>query len=177
MKDISFITDRDIYTEMILREVPDTKEFLWLATSHIKDLYISKNGKMAPFLELLSDLALNGVSIRLIHAREPGPTFRKDFDRYPVLIDGMERLMCPRAHVKYIVIDGRIAFAGSANLTGAGVGAKSGNRRNFESGFITRDKKIVGQIMDHFDGIWMGSHCRDCGRREYCSDHVDMMGD
>ena len=29
----------------------------------------------------------DGVDIRLIHAKEPGPRFRKDFDRFPELVE------------------------------------------------------------------------------------------
>lgn len=53
------------------------------------------------------------------------------------LIDAMERILCPRVHLKSLIIDGRFAYVGSANLTGAGMGAKSDRRRNFESGIIT----------------------------------------
>ena len=64
-----------------------------------------------------------GVEIRLIHAKEPGQPFREDFDRYPRLHRHLERVLCPRVHFKCIIIDGRQAYFGSANLTGAGMGA------------------------------------------------------
>ena len=61
--------------------------------------------KTNPLLEVLSDLVKNGVQIRLIHAKEPGAVFRKDFDKYPALIDGIERQLCPRVHFKIIIFD------------------------------------------------------------------------
>ncbi len=70
------ITDRRIYTEVILDRVPKAVEFVWIGTSDIKDMYVDKNGRMVPFLEILSGLIEKGVSIRLIHAKEPGPNFR-----------------------------------------------------------------------------------------------------
>ena len=90
--------------------------------------------KMVPFLETLSDLAGKGVKIRLIHAGEAGPAFRRDFDKYPRLLAGLERKVCPRVHFKCVVVDGVFAYSGSANLTGAGMGAKSSSRRNFRIG-------------------------------------------
>ena len=39
-----------------------------------------------PFLGVLSDLIGKGVEVRLIHAKEPGPNFREDFDRYPQMV-------------------------------------------------------------------------------------------
>ena len=84
---LEFITDTQIYEQVIRDRVPKAKEFLWLATSDLKDLHVNKRGRkrMVPFLEVLSDLVASGVKIRLLHAKEPGPAFRRDFDRYPDL--------------------------------------------------------------------------------------------
>ena len=168
------ISDREIYEKVILEAAPKAEKFLWIATSDIKDLHVKKGRKMVPFLEILSDLIDNGVLIRLIHAKEPGPAFRRDFDRYPNLIDGLERILCPRAHFKTVVLDGKLAYTGSANLTGAGMGAKGVNRRNFESGILTTDPELISSIMDQFDRIWMGAHCPKCARKQYCADYNEM---
>lgn len=136
---------------------------------------MDKKGRMVPFLEVLSDLVKKKVEIRLLHAKEPGPAFRRDFDRYPNLIKGMERILCPRVHLKSVIIDGEFAYSGSANLTGAGMGAKTAGRRNFEAGIITDDKRIIGKIMDQIDKIWRGEHCRGCKRKEFCADYKDIL--
>lgn len=170
-----FVTDREIYERVILGAVPGAESFLWLATSDLKDLHVAKGRKMVPFLEVLSDLIARDVAVRLIHAKEPGPAFRRDFDRYPNLIAGMERILCPRVHLKSVVVDGRFAYTGSANLTGAGTGAKSVNRRNFEAGIVTDDPELITRIMDQFDSIWMGSRCRACERKQYCADYEDLL--
>jgi len=169
-----FVTDREIYDLVTVGAIPRAEQFLWIATSDIKDLHIDRGKRMVPFLELLSDLIHKGVSIRLIHAKEPGPRFREDFDRFPNLYEGLERVLCPRAHLKCVVVDGTFAYAGSANLTGAGMGAKSEKRRNFESGIITDDPELISQIMNQFDGIWMGSHCPECGRKEHCPEVISQ---
>ena len=175
MPQAEFITDREIYKRVILGIVPGATRFLWLATSGLKDLYIVTEKRRArPFLALLSELADKGVAIRLLHAGEPGPAFRKDFDRYPNLIDGLERVLCPRVHFKAVIVDGRIAYSGSANLTGAGLGAKSDRRRNFEAGFLTSDPEVVRKIMEQFDNVWMGKYCADCGRKAHCADYKDF---
>ena len=171
---LEFITDRDIYEKVICERIKDARRFVWIATSDLKDLYVQKNGKMVPFLEVLSDLIKSQVEVRLLHAKEPGVAFREDFDKYPNLIGGMERILCPRVHLKTVIIDGNFAYSGSANLTGAGMGAKSEHKRNFEAGFITDDVKIVNQAMEQFDNIWRGTHCNLCKRKEYCSDYLEM---
>jgi len=172
--DLEFISDAEIYRQVILQEIPAAKKFLWIGTSDLKDLYIDQGKKRVPFLKLLSQLIDDNVSIRLIHAKEPGPNFRKDFDRYPNLIDGMEKLLCPRIHFKSVIVDGKFAYSGSANLTGAGMGAKSDGKRNFESGIITKDSALVGLIMKQFDELWMGQHCSACKRKKYCFEYREM---
>ena len=167
-----FVTGSEIYKKVIQDKIPLARKFLWLGTSDLKDLYVKKGSKMVPFLEILSDLVKKGVEIRLIHAKEPGEAYRNDFDKYPLLIKGMERMLCPRVHFKIAVVDGVFAYAGSANLTGAGMGAKSDNRRNFENGIITDDPKLVAQIMDQYDGVWMGSKCKKCGRKQFCTERL-----
>ena len=172
MSDTEFISDTEIYRWVIQTEVPQAKRFLWLATADLKDLHVAKGKRMIPFLGVLSELCAQGVAVRLLHAKEPGPNFRRDFDRYENLINGMERILCPRVHFKSVIVDGRVAYTGSANLTGAGMGAKSPDRRNFEAGIITTDASLVKQIMDQFDRVWMGSYCDKCGRQEYCTDQI-----
>jgi phosphatidylserine/phosphatidylglycerophosphate/cardiolipin synthase-like enzyme len=174
MQATEFITDREIYEQVLLEAVPAAREFLWLATSDLKDLHIHRGQRMIPFLGALSELIAKGVAVRLLHAKEPGPAFRQDFDRYPNLITGLERILCPRVHFKSVIVDGRLAYSGSANLTGAGMGAKSVHRRNFEGGFITTDRDVVEAIMAQFDRVWMGSECDGCQRKSHCSDFAAM---
>lgn len=172
---LEFIKDREIYEKVICDQIPEAKRFVWLATADLKDLHVDKKGKIVPFLEILSDLVRGHVEVRLLHAKEPGQHFRRDFDKYPNLIDGMERILCPRVHLKSVIVDGRFAYTGSANLTGAGMGAKTSGRRNFEAGIITDDKRSIERIMEQFDSIWSGEYCLECKRKEYCADYVDLL--
>ena len=169
------ITDREIYEDVICGRIGKARKFVWIATSDLKDLHVKKGGGMVPFLEVLSDLVKRHVEIRLLHAKEPGPAFREDFDKYPNLIKGMERILCPRVHLKAVVIDGAFAYTGSANLTGAGMGAKSAHKRNFEAGIITDEKGIVAKVMEQFDNIWRGTHCGPCKQKKFCADYKDIL--
>lgn len=166
-----FVKDREIYDQVIMKAIPRAQRFVWLATANIKDLYVDKGRRMVPFLEVLAGLIDDGVQVRLIHAREPGPRFMEDFDKYPSIVKGLERMLCPRSHMKCVVVDGNFAYTGSANLTGAGMGAKSEDNRNFESGIITEDARFVRNVMEHYDSLWMGSRCDTCKRKEHCPDY------
>ncbi len=172
---MEFVTDKQIYERVILAEVPNATEFVWIATADIKDLHVRKGRRMVPFLEILSDLLAKGVLVRLVHAKEPGPMFREDFDKYPNLIDGLERMLCPRVHFKSVIVDGRFAYTGSANLTGAGMGAKGEHKRNFENGIVTTEPALVQQIMEQFDALWMGTRCVKCQRKEHCAEYRDIL--
>ena len=123
-----------------------------------------------PFLQVLADKLNEGVEIRLVHAKEPGPRFREEFDRFPEFVESdlFERILCPRMHMKVVIADGRAAYVGSANLTGAGMGAKSEDRRNFEAGFITEDKEHIRGLMEFMDQFFVGDFCEQCQRRELC---------
>lgn len=175
MEKTKFIKNHEIYDTLIISELAKAQKFIWIGTSDIKDFYVSKNNRMVPFLEILSDCVKRKVELRLIHAKEPGEAFRRDFDKFPSLNDGLERLLCPRVHFKCIIIDDIVAYMGSANLTGAGVGAKSKDVRNFEMGILTYENKIISEIKNFFDEIWMGKYCLACKRKKYCADYIDLI--
>ncbi len=171
----------EIHRRVILGMVPEARRFLWIATADIKDMYVAPGGggargkgRFVPFLSVLAGLVSQGVEIRLIHAKEPGPRFRKDFDRFPELIhdERFERILCPRMHMKCVIVDGRSAYLGSANLTGAGMGAKSPQRRNFEAGIVTDDPAIIEGLMETLDQLYLGDFCLKCQRRDVCPDPI-----
>ncbi len=167
----SFITNEQLYKQAI-EPVAHATSFVWIGTADIKDLHVHHGIAVHSFLAVLDGLVRKKVAIRLLHAKEPGVNFRRSFDKYPLLWKNMERQLCPRVHFKHIIVDGKFAYSGSANLTGAGLGIKSANTRNFESGFITTDPALVKAIMTQFDEVWMGKFCRECRRKDFCSDPI-----
>ncbi len=168
---IQFISDAEHYS-VVIEAVAMARESLWIGTADIKDLYIKQGQQERPFLGLIDELIGRGVEVRLIHAKEPGPNFRQDFDRYKRLVTLLERVMCPRVHFKIIIIDHKLCYIGSANLTGAGMGMKSVTRRNFEAGILTDDSTLISQAIEEFDKVWRGSECQHCQRRRHCPDPI-----
>lgn len=172
---MELILNETIYERVIQREVPLARKWLWILTADIKDMHVERpGGRFGPFLEVLAGLVDSGVEVRLVHAKEPGPRFREDFDRFPGLLDSdcFERILCPRMHMKIILIDGESAYIGSANLTGAGMGAKGPDRRNFEAGIFTRDAGMIAELMEFLDEFWTGGFCTRCRYRESCPDPI-----
>ena len=168
---IKYISDEAHYNEVLSR-VASVKTSLWIVTADIKDLYVKTGPIQTPFLGILAKLIERGVNVRLIHAKEPGPIFREEFDRYPVLATRLERALCPRVHFKILVFDGTVVYVGSANLTGAGIGMKGVSRRNFEAGILTDSPELVQAAMNQFDSVWAGFRCKGCGRRKFCGDPI-----
>ena len=89
---IQYIKNERHY-ELLLDRISKVKHTLWIGTADLKDLYIKKQDAAIPFLALLYQKIKKGVAIRLLHAKEPGENFRKDFDLYPSLWNGMERAL------------------------------------------------------------------------------------
>ncbi len=171
------LLNRDIYTDVLLEKLPAARRYVWIVTADIKDLHLDVGHGFEPLLAVLARLVERGVAVRLIHAKEAGPRFRAHFDEYPELFESelFERIMCPRVHTKAIVIDGVGAFVGSANLTGAGLGAKSEHSRNFEAGFWFDDAGQLAELMAWIDQLYLGEFCGNCRRRAYCPDPIDEL--
>ena len=84
-----------------------------------------------------------------------------------------ELRLCPRVHFKAVIIDGTMLYLGSANWTGAGLGAKGEGRRNFEIGLSSRDDLLLDEVQAYFDRIWRGAECSACKLRDFCPKPLD----
>ena len=168
---LQYIKNEQHYSSLI-EAIRQAKRTVWIGTADIKDLYIKEGKDAVPLLKLLEQKVKEGVEVRLIHAKEPGQNFRDDFDKYPLLWSRMERVLCPRVHFKLLIFDLKQVYIGSANLTGAALGMKGKDNRNFEAGIFTSIEELVTEAVEQFDGLWMGIPCKTCKRMKYCSDRI-----
>ena len=113
-------------------------------------------------LAVFEEQVARGVEIRLLHAGEPSRPFRAELARRVGLREGLgvpgggpkagpgsfEMRLCPRVHFKAVVIDGAELYLGSANWTGAGLGAKGEGRRNFELGLLSGDDLLLDEVQN-----------------------------
>ena len=163
----------ELYREVILDKLAHARESVLIATANLKDMQVERDGKFVSVLALFSDLAARGVDLRILHAELPSRPFRASFEkRRRLTAGGLSLKICPRVHFKAVVIDGAWVYAGSANLTGAGLGAKGEGRRNFEVGFCSEDFEIVDRVKALFEAIWTGAECAACRLRSVCPDPI-----
>jgi phosphatidylserine/phosphatidylglycerophosphate/cardiolipin synthase-like enzyme len=174
------LAGRALYEEVIRDGVLAARRSVWIATANVKELWVEprglrrrgkKGGDYVSILEPLDDLAARGVELRMLYAEIPSRRFRAAFDRRARLVKGGLALkQCPRLHMKAVIIDGERLYLGSANLTGAGLGAKGTDTRNFELGLVTDDCHLVDRVQGLFDALWRGEPCGSCRLRDVCPD-------
>ena len=125
----------------------------------------------------LAELVERGVEVRLLHSGVPSRAAMEELNKLrkdrPHLTRGFVIRRCPRLHTKLVIVDAAAAYLGSANLTGAGLGAKGATRRNFELGVWTRAPALVDAAMERFNDLWEGCHCDGCGRRDVCPEPLE----
>ena len=167
--------------DAVIATLSDAKRSVWIATANLKELMI-EDARVRPgqrrargrsnyrsVLELFDELVERGVELRILHARLPSQPFRDELDRHPRLFrGGLALRMCPRVHMKTVIVDGARMYLGSANWTGAGLGAKGEHRRNFELGIVTDDEAWIDAVQALYEHIWRGRPCQACRLRDVC---------
>jgi phosphatidylserine/phosphatidylglycerophosphate/cardiolipin synthase-like enzyme len=165
------LANGELYREVVQRKLLHARESAWIATANVKEMFVDTGGGFRSILELFDELRARGVELRLLHAELPSRPFRAAFDRKKALVRGGLCLkICPRVHFKAVIVDRAWAYLGSANLTGAGLGAKSDGKRNFELGFCTEDFDVIDRVTALFEAIWTGAECGRCKLRDVCPD-------
>ena len=125
-----FLQGRELYETVVLERMAKARESVWISTANVKAMYVEQNGDHRSVLELFATLAKRGVELRLLHAELPSRPFREEFDAKASLVrGGLQLKICPRVHFKTVLVDGAWIYLGSANLTGAGLGAKGDTKR------------------------------------------------
>lgn len=182
--ELRLIRDKAHYVEVVMGAIAKATVSVWIATANVKGLRVEApvgtraraRGAYISVLEVLDGLAARGVELRMLHAGLPSRAFREDLKAHPRLARGaLAMRRCPRVHLKMIAVDGALLYLGSANFTGAGLGAKGDRRRNFEAGVLTDDDVLLDEMQATFDAIWTGRECRGCALRAVCPAPLDAL--
>jgi phosphatidylserine/phosphatidylglycerophosphate/cardiolipin synthase-like enzyme len=198
MPDFEYLTGEDIHRRVLAELVPSAKDSLLVATATLKAVRVpladrtptarrDRNGRRdtaESIVHVLARLAQRGVQVRILHSGVPSGPFLEEL-KEAVPISGrlkkatapFQMRRCPRTHFKAVIVDGKRLYLGSANLTGAGLGAKSDGRRNFEVGLVTDDPALIDEVADLFEGIWSGAMCKKCQRQDFCPNPLETPWD
>ena len=166
--EVELIADREHLQRVVQAGIVRASVSLDIMTADFKAMLVPgpRGGRAKSIVALFRELVERGVEIRLLHAGVPsGPALEQLKRELP------ERLTirrCPRLHAKAVIVDCSAMYLGSANLTGAGLGAKGDTRRNFELGMWTTASPLIDQVHGYFNALWEGRHCEGCGRRNVC---------
>ncbi|MFO7179050.1 MAG: phospholipase D family protein [Pseudomonadota bacterium] len=181
---VDLIVDRAHYDEVVQRALGQARVSLWIGTANVKDVRVEApigsvaraRGRYLSITERFVELVRRGVEIRILHARPPSRAFRSALAATRALEPPLfEMRECPRTHLKTIAVDGSYLYLGSANFTGAGLGARGDERRNFEIGIATEDDVLLDEVQRRFDDIWSGRECAGCKLRAQCPKPIDTL--
>ena len=175
--EVSLVLDRD-HVDVVVAAERSARTSVWIATANLKDVHVTARvgtraraaGRFESLFEELGELRRRGVDVRVLSAGEPSRALRPKVGAKL----GPELRRCPRVHLKMIAIDGASLYLGSANFTGAGLGAKADGRRNFEAGILTSDDVLLDVMQGEFDAIWSGRRCANCKLRKECPAPLDL---
>jgi phosphatidylserine/phosphatidylglycerophosphate/cardiolipin synthase-like enzyme len=179
------LVDEEHYTELVQRAIERAKVSVWIATANVKDMRVEApvgtaaraRGRYVSLIEIFAGLVRRGVEVKILHSARPSGPFRAALARLGRSPAAKKVLLrqCPRVHMKVIAVDGALLYVGSANFTGAGLGAKREGRRNFEVGFVTDDDVLLDAAQSHFFRIWSGGACAGCKLRRVCPKPIDQL--
>jgi phosphatidylserine/phosphatidylglycerophosphate/cardiolipin synthase-like enzyme len=176
------VVDGAHYEEVVARAIAQAEVSVWISTANLKTMMVEApigsraraRGRYVSFFETLGDLARRGVDVCILHASKPSGPLQRELARLAKNASGVKMRRCPRVHLKMIAVDGKLLYLGSANLTGAGLGAKGDGRRNFEMGILTDSESMLDAAQGRFDRIWRGGECGACTMRRDCDKPLDL---
>ena len=176
---MEFISGRGHY-DRVIAAVRAAQTSVWIGTANLKELLVedgTRRGRRDSYQSVLASfeqLAARGVELRILHAEIPSGPFRAELLARPTLSSGgLALARCPRVHLKVVIVDGALLYLGSANWTGAGLGARGSHRRNFEFGIVTNDDALLDQVQGLYDHLWRGGECASCRLRDECPGPLD----
>ena len=164
---VELIVDGSHLQRVVYDGMLKAKVSLDVATADFKAMLIPHGRRSARSIVVeFMRMAERGVEIRVLHSGIPSSAALADLrGEMPA---GLTIRRCPRLHSKLVIVDCSAMYLGSANLTGAGLGAKGEQRRNFEMGVWSRSTALIDAALQQFNALWESERCGDCGRHDIC---------
>ena len=156
----NYVRDSEHY-DVLYKEIMGVKQSLYIATADFKGVRLHEKS----MTEILNALAKQGKDVTVIFMRING---RAQSDQEEESEIAFKHINCLRNHMKLFIFDKRKVYIGSANLTSAAIGNRTGTKKmpNFEAGLLTDDPEIVKQALDHFETVLSEGICKGCKRQD-----------
>lgn len=176
-REVELVVDGEHFGRVVVNGILKATTSVDIATADFKAMVVPTSGLASgsgrrglSIVGWFRRLIDKGVEVRVMHSGVPsGPVLRE----LRMVPDGLTIRRCPRLHTKCVIIDCKSMYMGSANLTGAGLGAKGEGRRNFEMGVWTESTRLIDPVLEEFNMLWEGKRCDECKRKDFCVEPLE----
>lgn len=161
-----YVRDSEHY-EVLYKEIMAVKKSLYIATADFKGVRLYEKS----MTEILNGLAKRGKDVTVIFMKMNNQAQRDQDEENEI---AYTHVNCLRNHMKLFLFDKKKVYIGSANLTSAAIGNRTGSKKmpNFEAGILTDDPEIVKQALNHFDRVLSEDICKGCKIRDCNYNHL-----
>ena len=165
--------------EEVIERICAAKSSIRIMTGDFKRFKLKPTAKQGknyndgtPFIKHLIEKAGKGIAVQIICSR-PSKSFKEEYDAlYEKIKPKNFRIyFCERNHSKVVIVDNKVAYVGSANVTPAGLAQGIMSPGNFEVGILTENHQFISQLNTLFSKIMNGDYCYNCHLANKCVEY------
>ena len=165
--------------EEVIERICAAKSSIRIMTGDFKRFKLKPTAKQGknyndgtPFIKHLMEKAGKGIAVQIICSR-PSKSFKEEYDALYERIKpkNLRIYYCERNHSKVVIVDNKVAYVGSANVTPAGLAQGVMSPGNFEVGILTENHQYISQLNTLFSKIMNGDYCYNCHLANKCVEY------
>jgi phosphatidylserine/phosphatidylglycerophosphate/cardiolipin synthase-like enzyme len=165
--------------EEVIERICEAKSSIKIMTGDFKRFKLKPTAKQGknyndgtPFIKYLMEMTNQGISVQII-CSNPSKPFKEEYEELDEQMNpkNFRIYFCIRNHAKVVIVDNKVAYIGSANITKAGLGQGIMSPGNFEMGILTENPDIIASLNARFSEIMDGDFCEGCHRADNCVEY------
>ena len=165
--------------EEVIERICAAKSSIKIMTGDFKRFKLKPTAKQGknyndgtPFIKHLMEKTGKGISVQIICSR-PSKSFKEEYEELYEKIKpkNLSIYFCERNHSKVVIVDNKVAYVGSANVTPAGLAQGIMSPGNFEIGILTENHQFISQLNTLFSKIMNGDYCYNCHLANKCIEY------